>query len=63
MYDNRYNLEPSNGYDPLGFCPCKNNGCSHACTAMGASCMRSCSGSCAASCSSKCNWIKVVQLF
>lgn len=62
MYDNQYDLDAGGGVDPLGLCPCKSNHCTHACTAMGASCMRSCSGSCAATCSSQCSYIKVVQL-
>lgn len=59
MYDNMYDEEfeqfdDKNGL--LGFCPCKNNGCTNSCTYWGASCMNSCSGACKNSCSSFCSW-------
>ena len=59
MYDNQYKPNPNddynNEYNTLGFCPCKNNGCSNACTSVTAAttCMRSCSAKCALSCDSK----------
>lgn len=59
MYDNQYKLNPNDNsndeYSTLGFCPCKNNGCSNACTSVTttSTCMRSCSAKCAFSCSVK----------
>lgn len=58
MYDNQYNAGAIQSNQLRGFCPCKNNGCSNACTVARkekgvVTCMRSCTGSCAASCGTK----------
>lgn len=57
MYDNQYNLGPDDTYETYGFCPCKNNGCTHGCSNNGVGCFRTCETSCSVSCSAHCTWV------
>ncbi len=42
MYDKQFNVTIEGTVSPEGICPCKNNGCTNACTATNAGCMRAC---------------------
>lgn len=47
MYDEQFRSEQNVGIEPQKFCPCQNNGCTHACVAMGASnCYNGCTNIC-----------------
>ena len=51
MYAEQFRSEQNVGIEPADFCPCQNNGCTHACVAMGASnCYNGCKNGCLWSC-------------
>lgn len=50
MYDNQFMVTVDNQIEPESICPCKNNGCTTACLATNAGCMRSCINDCTLMC-------------